>query len=375
MMSDQAYCKDLLANLVAAPSASLHEHEVAQILWKELSSFGLSPQLVPIEDNACNLSCLLKGNGNGPKLILGGHMDTVQATDGWATNPYHLTEKYGRLYGLGAGDMKGGLAACLTVLRRLVQHGKHFNGEILFLALSDEERYSIGANLWAKTAGKADLAIFAEPHFDNIVIGATGKILLKLTITGCSGHAAHPEEGINAVDCMSRFLCALNDKYRPQYENGKAASCCVLRIESRYKGYSLNIPDHCEALLNKQLLTTENAEHFTSELRNIFDGLHCNGNLTIEQCIPSYPSYQLEMPFEPLTCLLDVAGQFNVKPQLQLNQSVSDGNILFSRLNIPTILFGPQGIDFHKPNEYVVEDTLYKYCDILEKFVLDWMHS
>lgn len=168
MMSDQAYCKDLLANLVAAPSASLHEHEVAQLLWKELSSFGLSPQLVPIEDNACNLSCLLKGNGNGPKLILGGHMDTVQATDGWATNPYHLTEKHGRLYGLGAGDMKGGLAACLTVLRRLVQHGKHFNGEILFLALSDEERYSIGANLWAKTAGKADLAIFAEPHFDSV---------------------------------------------------------------------------------------------------------------------------------------------------------------------------------------------------------------
>lgn len=105
MMSDQAYCKDLLANLVAAPSASLHEHEVAQILWKELSSFGLSPQLVPIEDNACNLSCLLKGNGNGPKLILGGHMDTVQATDGWATNPYHLTEKHGRLYGLGAGGI------------------------------------------------------------------------------------------------------------------------------------------------------------------------------------------------------------------------------------------------------------------------------
>lgn len=372
-MLDSAYCRELLAELVAIPSISLHECAVAERLARELRSFGLQPEIAPLEQESCNLICRLRGPEPGRRLIIGGHMDTVPAAEGWLTDPYRLTEREGRLYGLGAGDMKGGLAACVTVLGRLVQKKTPLKGEIVFLALADEERYSIGANHWTGQGEKADLAIFAEPHFDNIVTAATGKILLRLIVTGRSGHAAHPEEGINAVDCMSRFLCAVSDADGPLYDRGEIASHCVLRVESRYEGYSLNIPDRCEALMNKQLLTTETADAYIAGLQEIFESLCCGAELKIERCIPSYPSYQLPTPFHPLEDLLAVLKRHGLSPRLQLNQSVSDGNILYSSLGIPTLLFGPQGVNFHKPNEYVDAKTLYDYCDFLEEFISQWM--
>ena len=86
-----------------------------------------------------------------------------------------------------------------------------------------------------------------------------------------------------------------------------------------------------------------------------------------------YPSYQLPTPFHPLEDLLAVLKRHGLSPRLQLNQSVSDGNILYSSLGIPTLLFGPQGVNFHKPNEYVDAKTLYDYCDFLEEFISQWM--
>lgn len=373
LMLDSVYCRQLLAELVAIPSVSLHERAVAERLAQELRSFGLRPEIVPLEGESCNLICRLRGPEPGRRLIIGGHMDTVPAAEGWLTDPYRLTERDGRLYGLGAGDMKGGLAACVTVLRGIVQSKSPLKGEIIFLALADEERYSIGAHHWAAEKEKVDLAIFAEPHFDNIVTGATGKILLRLSVTGRSGHAAHPEDGVNAVDCMSRFLCAVNDAEGPLYRRGEAASYCVLHIESRYEGYSLNIPDRCEALMNKQLLTTECADTYIARLQEIFGALHCGAELKIERCIPSYPAYQLPVPFPPLEDLLAVLRQHGLVPRTQLNQSVSDGNILYSSLGIPTLLFGPKGVNFHKSNEYVDAKTLYDYCDFLREFINRWM--
>lgn len=59
----------------------------------------------------------------------------------------------------------------------------------------------------------------------------------------------------------------------------------------------------------------------------------------------------------------------NIVPELKINQSVSDGNILFTELSIPTVLYGPQGVNYHKENEYVLKDTMLSYMEILEKYI------
>lgn len=375
-MDYRAYCLDLLKELVAIPSESQNEEAIARFLYSWLRDMGMQARLQHVSGKSYNIIAGMKGKrtqGQGKKWILGGHIDTVSRNNRWETDPYCLTADGDRLYGLGAGDMKGGLAAQITVLKKLLDSGSDFSGEIEFIGLADEERHSIGANAYVKEKKKeepADFAIFAEPHYDNIVTGATGKILLKLQVQGKTGHAAVPETGINAIDCMAQFLAALNRTYMPMYLERKAASFCVLQITSRYEGYCLNIPEECCALLNKQLTVEESADDFIRSLKDLYQKHVGKGIFTVTKEIPCYPSYQISHEEKHLQKLLEVISEQNCEePELRMNQSVSDGNVLYSELGIPTILFGPQGIDFHKENEYLLKSTLFSYMEILEQFI------
>lgn len=375
-MDYRAYCLDLLKKLVAIPSESQNEAAIAHFLYSLLEDMGMKARLQHISGKSYNVIAEIKGRrvqDHGKRLLLGGHIDTVSENNHWRTDPYCLTEEGDRLYGLGAGDMKGGLAAQITVLKKLLDSGLDFAGEIEFIGLADEERHSIGANFYVeekKQDKSADFAIFAEPHYDNIVTGATGKILLKLEVQGKAGHASTPESGINAIDCMVKFLTVLNEIYMPMYYEGKAASFCVLQMASHYEGYSLNIPEECLVLLNKQLTVEERADIFIQKLKALYQEHVGKGIFTVTKEIPCYSSYQISHREEHLQRLLGVIHSQNCKePELRINQSVSDGNVLYSELGIPTILFGPQGIDFHKENEYLLKSTLFSYMEILEKFI------
>ena len=375
-MDYRAYCLDLLKRLVAIPSESQNEEAIARFLYSWLEDMGMETRLQHISGKSYNVIAEIMGKRTrhqGKKLILGGHTDTVPGNSRWRTDPYCLTEEGDRLYGLGAGDMKGGLAAQITVLKKLQDNGSDFSGEIEFIGLADEERHSIGANAYVKEKKKeepADFAIFAEPHYDNIVTGATGKILLKLKVKGKTGHGATPEIGINAIDCMAQFLTALNRTYMPIYQGGKAGSLCVLQIGSPYEGYSLNIPEECSALLNKQMTVEESAEDFIQKLKDLYREQVGKGIFTVTKEIPCYPSYRISHEEKHLQRLLEVIRKHGCKlPELRMNQSVSDGNVLYSELGIPVILFGPQGIDFHKENEYLLKSTLFSYMEVLEQFI------
>lgn len=375
-MDYNKYCIDLLRKLVSIPSESQNEEKIANFLCSWLENMGMKVKLQYISGESYNVIANVRGNKNSEqekKLILGGHIDTVSANEQWKTDPFRLEEDGNFLYGLGAGDMKGGLAAQITVLKKLFDSNLDFAGEIEFIGLADEERHSIGANEYVNAKGDekpADFAIFAEPHYDNIVIGSTGKVLLKLGVQGLSGHAATPESGINAIDCMASFISFLNKIYLPLYQKGKVGSLSVLRIFSKYEGYSLKIPDECTAYLNKQISIEENVDDFIRDIKNLFNKYVGKGVLEVTKEIPYYPSYQINNEISYLKNLLNLLrDDFSIKPDLKINQSVSDGNILFSKLSIPTILFGPKGVNYHKENEFVLKNTMFSYIEMLESFI------
>ena len=378
-MTDRQDCLELLRQLVAIPSESQNEEAHARFLERFLrEELDMETTLQHVSGKSYNVIGRWQTDRRpaSRKLLLGGHLDTVPPTDLWRTDPYVLTRDGDRLRGLGAGDMKGGLAAQLTVLKRLHREGVRLNTDVEFVGLADEERFSIGANAYVERARQegdtpADtFFIMAEPHYDNIVIGATGKILLRFEVTGSGGHASTPEKGVNAIDCMTELLNAVNQVYGARYREGACGSHCCLKIESRYPGYSLNIPESCSCLLNKQLGPTESAEDFITDVYELYEERVGRGSLTIHREIPSYPSYCLseeEPHLAELTRLLDQ--QFQYRPVLRVNQSVSDGNILYNRLGIPTVLFGPQGVNFHTENEYLLESTLADYMDQLYAYI------
>lgn len=378
-MNQRDDCLDLLRQLVAIPSQSQNEEELARFVASYLrDELGMETTLQYVEGKSYNVI------GRWPmeksllprKLMLGGHLDTVPPSPFWETDPYRLIQQGDRLRGLGAGDMKGGLAAQLTVLKSLRSQGFHWNAEVEFVGFADEERHSIGANAYVRKVleeqrpAQETFFIMAEPHFNNIVVGATGKVLLKLETRGIPGHAATPEKGINAIDCMTALLQAVQRIWGKRYRDGTAASYCCLMIQSEYPGYSLNIPEHCICLINKQLASGEQAAEFQASLSQLYQDCVGKGTLTVSREIPSYPSYQLPPDQKDLTALCTfLRKQFHRTPELHINQSVSDGNILYHSLGIPTVLFGPQGINFHTEREYLSLQSLEQYMQELEAYL------
>jgi len=378
-MEYKEYCLNLLKKLVAIPSESQNEEEIARFLYSHLEEIGMDVKLQHVSGNSYNVIGKIKGEGyrkKSKKLLLGGHIDTVTPSRKWTTNPYSLIEDGDKLYGLGAGDMKGGLAAQLTAIKMFIDNGLDFAGEIEFVGLADEERHSIGAYAYVKEKKKnndIDFAVFAEPHFNSIIVGATGKILLKLIVNGKTGHAAIPESGVNAIDCMAELLSVFNKEYTPLYEKGKIGSFSVLQIGNPTKGYSLSIPDLCYAFLNKQLIDKESIDSFINNLEQLYKEHVKRGIFSIEKEIPCYNSYEINNKERYLLNLLDIIAGLSYKlPDLKVNQSVSDGNIIYDALGIPIILFGPKGIDIHKENECLLKSTLFTYMEILEHYLISF---
>lgn len=375
-MEDLKYCMALLEQLVAIPSTSQNEEALAAFLERHLcEEFGMETTLQRVAEKSCNVRGEWRQAGATRRLILGGHIDTVPPSDRWTADPYQLTVQGDIIRGLGVGDMKGGLAAQLTVLKKLKDENLRLHCDVEFLGLADEERYSAGANTYVdvvqREGGVQQDAFFimAEPHYTNIVVGATGKALYRVDIQGKGGHAAVPESGLNAIDAMATFLHQVNQEYHTAYKQGEKASLCCLRVASEYSGYSLNIPDRCFCLLNKQLLPQENGEEFCGRLEQIFAEQHSGAKFAITPQIPSYPSYQLPQTQKDIAALLRfLERNYQHTPELRVNQSVSDGNILYHYLRIPTILYGPQGVDFHTEQEHLLLSSLECYIDQLYNY-------
>ena len=359
---------ELLEQMVAIPSTSGKERPLALFLKDYFEKMGVDARITELTDTSCNLTAEIRFGDASQRIMLGGHLDTVPPAQGWETDPYRMVCDGDRAYGLGACDMKGGLAAQITVLRQMLLEGTAFRGTVLFAAVADEEAFSAGANRLAEEMPEADLAILGEPNFHDVITSANGKGLITLRVTGAGGHAAMPETGINAVNSMAVLLGKLENHYRVRYENKECGAYCPLRVWSDYPGYSLNIPDVCQALINKQLMIGEELEDFIHTAEHIFRESEIPGKLEVIRENLWYPSYALDTQQKEVKDLLDFLRQEGHEFQEEKNESVSDGNIFVSRCGIPTVLFGPEGHRLHSAGEYVVLSSLESYRNYLRKY-------
>lgn len=107
-MSKLGELKEILKKLIAIPSVTGNEHDIAIYIADYLRQCGVdSVELQPVEGKRLNVVAHLKGEKVGPVVLLTGHMDTVAPGEGWRTDPFKATERDGRIYGRGAADMKG----------------------------------------------------------------------------------------------------------------------------------------------------------------------------------------------------------------------------------------------------------------------------
>ena len=155
-----------------------------------------------------NIVGVLKGRGSGRSLLLNAHMDTV-GVEGMIHDPFGAEIRDGRLFGRGAQDMKGSLAAMIGAVKALVDTGADLAGDVLLTAVADEEHGSIGTDDLVKQVS-ADAAIVTEPTNLTLCRAHRGFIWFDVETFGRAAHGSRFEEGIDANMRMGRFLAQLD---------------------------------------------------------------------------------------------------------------------------------------------------------------------
>ncbi|MCC8365063.1 acetylornithine deacetylase [Xenorhabdus sp. PB61.4] len=373
---------ELYRQLIAAPSISAVDEELDQsnesvisLLadWLKQIGFEIEVQPVPESRGKFNMLATL-GSGSGG-LLLCGHTDTVPFDAGrWTQDPFTLTERDGKLYGLGTADMKGFFAFIIDAIRDIdISKLSH---PLYILATADEETSMAGARYFAANATiRPDFAIIGEPTSLQPIRAHKGHVAHAIRIEGKSGHSSDPARGVNAIDLMHESitqLMKLRHTLQERYHNpafaipyptmnfghihgGDAANricaCCELHMDIRPLP-SLTLQDLNEAL-NESLEPVKQ---------------RWPGRLNVTELHPPIPGYECPTNHK----LVGVIERLLGTKAETVNYCTEAP---FIQQLCPTIVLGPGSIEqAHQPDEYIevsmIEPTRKLIAQIVEHFCL-----
>ena len=361
---DDSYALRRLEEMIAINSVVGQEGELAEYLRGELEALGLRCEVEEVEPGRPNVYARLEGEGPGKRLNFNGHTDTIPVVEGWETDPFAPVVKDGRLYGLGACDMKGGIACILDMMRAFVESGYPFNGELSFSGVIDEEAYGEGAKAMLKTDyGKVDAIVLAEPYPGDetkpIPLGITGKILYDIHVKGRAAHGFRPQLGINAIEEAGEILASLDKlefKEHPDFGRGNYST---LKIEGGYEIYSVVVPARCRFEVNRLLVPGETVETAIEDMERLIGTLELESDVEVRTKPPRYEAYVMEKD-EDIIRVFDSVYKvvMDVEPHYEYAYGITDANIFAGEGKIPCLHLGPQRGGAHQKNEYVLLDWL-----------------
>lgn len=384
----------LLRELVNIKSPFFEEGEIIDYLRGRLSYYNrLQTEIHRYEEMQItkfkgeNLVVRLKGSGGGPGMLINGHVDTVPLCDGWTVDPYEGIEKDGRLYGLGSLDMKAGIAASVFLLEALIEAGVELKGDIVFTAVSDEEGpYGLGTHytIMDGITDGCDYAVIPEPSgpfapgsekFPCVALGSRGTAVYHVKVKGKSAHGATPEKGINAVEDAARVINAVTDNLdlgeHPLLGKG---TMCITNLKGGEK--YLLVPEEASFTIYRHTVEGD-ADQALREVVEIVNSLNLQSEVDVKlRDLPHPDAYFLPWTIEedtPLVQSLKKGSRELLGKEMATTyfRSESDANHIAPRLKIPTVLFGPDGANFHAADEYVEIDTMVDTAKIMLYTVMD----
>jgi len=291
-------------------------------------------------------------------------MDTVNASE----EQFVPHKAGGRLYGRGACDTKGSIAAMACALFELARSGpRPQQTEIIFVGLVDEEDRQLGSRTLANGGFKADLAIVGEPTSLRVVTAHKGSLWLRLETRGKSAHGSRPEMGQNAVHEMAKIVDLLETKYAAALRKRRHSllGTATVNVGVISGGTQPNIvPDQCSILVDRRTLPGETEESVRREIKQLLHREHlqavCADN-KLDPCLPLETDPRLPLVAE----LLKVAGQ----KSLAGVHYFSDAAVLAGG-GIPSVVFGPGDIAYaHSADEWVGLVELEGASRLLSKFL------
>ncbi len=358
------------------PELDQGNRRVIDLLANWLEDMGFACEILPLPNapHKANLIATL-GQGSGG-LILSGHTDTVPCDESlWSQDPFTLTERDNRFYGLGTCDMKSFLALAMEAARGLKP--EQMKQPLIILATADEETTMAGAReLVAQGKPKARRAVIGEPTSLTPLNMHKGIMMERITLTGKSGHSSNPALGRNAMDGMHRImteLMTLREEWKNQYRNpGFTVPTPTLNLGCIHGGDNPNrICETCALEFDVRMLPGMDSEVIREAIRQrtrpLAEQLGIAFDLTpVTQSVESFSSQKnssLVSACERLTGHTSTSAAFATEaPFLRL-------------MGIDTVVLGPGDIaQAHQPDEYLSHDhinpTITMLRGLIEEFCL-----
>lgn len=375
--------KDILARLVAEPTVSRRSNlallDYAESLLREAGA--RIERFAHPDGTRANLWATLGPDGPGG-IVLSGHTDVVPVEgQAWSSDPYVLTERDGRLFGRGAADMKGFVAAALRLA--LLSAGCALKRP-LHLALSyDEEIGCLGVrgmiDALAMRPDRPALCIVGEPTGMKIATGHKGKVALRACCHGQEGHSALAPNALNALHLGAAFIAALQTRQQALCDHGARDPDYDIPYSTIHAGMmrggtALNIvPNLCEIDFEIRNIAEDNAEDLLAGIRadaEIIAARHRNrfpmACIEISR-VSGYPGLATDRHAPAITLLKRILGPDTATLKVAFG---TEGGLFDQELGISTAVCGPGFMDQgHKPDEFVGIDQLDR-CDTMMERLL-----
>ncbi|MFD4635918.1 M20 family metallopeptidase [Lentzea sp. NPDC058436] len=348
-----------------------NEREAAEAALAYARARGLSGDLQPLGDGRANLHLVLRGKGERAPLMYCGHLDTVPLGTARWTRPPHAAEvdEDGVLWGRGAVDMKGGLAAMLVGIATLARTGTQPLGDVHFLATAGEEVDCAGA----RAAGQRGVLegvgglVIAEPTDLDLVVAHKGALFLEFVTVGRAAHGSMPEQGVNAITHMTTLLERLTALDLGSVTDPLlgAPTTSVGTIQG---GSVVNIvPDRCTAQVDLRsvpgldhAVVLKRIEAVLDELKLTLPGFDARMTVTGDYAAVGTDSA------DPLvrTARDVLGGVLGRPPKIAGVSYFSDGSVLQPGTGLPTVLCGPGDPNLaHQTDERVHVEALERAAE------------
>lgn len=369
----------LLRDLVALDSVNpslvpgaAGEARIADAVEFHMRTLGLEVHRQEVAPGRPNIIGVLEGTEPGRSLMFCGHIDTVGVAG--MESPFVPTMREGRLYGRGAQDMKGGVAAMIDAARVAKANGFR-KGRLVIAAVVDEEYASIGADALVRE-WRADAAVVTEPTDLQIGVGHKGFAWAIVETRGRAAHGSRPAEGIDAILRMGRVLARLEDldralqSRRPHPLLGTGSlHASIIEGGRELSSY----PDSCRLQLERRTVPGETVDTFEREMGDMLGAL-CQEDRDLEASVRltfSRPPYELAPSHDLARALERAALSASAQPSMVGMSFWTDAAVL-GDAGIPSVLFGPGGAGLHSLEEYVNLNDVIVCRDTLASLAMTW---
>lgn len=343
------------------------------------------------------LAAVRRGSGGGRSLVLNGHIDTVRCEplSLWTRDPWIPVVEGDRLYGRGACDMKGGIAAFLAAIEVVVKSGEPLRGDLHVHTAPDEETTGMGVVALLDGAETADACLVPEPSSFDVYAAYRGILYGNVRVAGRPAHAEIPQPhhrvggGVNAIDQMRSVLDAfdaLGDEWRLRPDKRHPLLAPPRIFPTRIEGgeFIASLPGECSVDFDLTYLPADaDAEGFGSAVRREVEeqaARACTGSWLREHpprvtWTQDYPAAEAPADGPFAERLLAAARAQGLAPRIAGFDTWADA-ATYLRAGVPAYCFGPAAIErAHVVDESVSVSELATCAAVIARVITDWCNS